>query len=430
MTVPDPYFPQHGDHRYGVAHYDLSLTCRLDGNRLDGRAQLQVVAHEPLTSLELDLGAFTVTGVSVDGRKARYRHRHHRLRVEMPVPVEAGGEARLSIGYRGSPKPMPGVLGDAGWEELDDGVIVAAQPYGAPSWFPCNDRPDDKATYAFAVSAPTGYTVVANGRLQETRRSANAVTWSYRQDEPMAPYLATVSIGRYAVQRLDATVPMTVLVPSDRHVELPASFRRQPEMLATFTDLFGPYPFSSYTVVVTADDLEIPLESQSVSTFGANYLVDEWSSERLVAHELAHQWYGNAVTAGGWDDIWLHEGFACYAEWLWSEASGRESAAEHARHHWDRLAALPQDLVLGDPGAADMFDDRVYKRGALLLHTLRRRVGEEAFRSVLRTWVERHRYGNAGTPELRALVAEIAADPAEDLFTDWLEKAALPALPA
>lgn len=430
MTVPDPYFPNHGDHRYGVQHYDLVLACRPDGNRVDGHALIDVRAHERLTELELDLGAFTVTRVSIEGRKVRYRHRQHRLRVELPEPVEPGTVLRIGVGYRGSPRPMPGILGDAGWEELDDGVIVAAQPYGAPSWFPCNDRPDDKATYRFSISAPTGYHVVANGVLQDTRRSASSVTWFYAQGEPMAPYLATVGIGRYAVQHLEAPVPMSVLLPSDRHVELPGSFRRQPEMLAAFADLFGPYPFSSYTVVVTADDLEIPLESQSVSVFGANYLTDDWGSERLVAHELAHQWFGNAVTAGGWDDIWLHEGFACYAEWLWSEARGRESTDEHARHHWDRLAALPQDLLLGDPGALNMFDDRVYKRGALLLHALRLTVGEEPFRAVLRGWVERHRFGNAGTAEFRALVTELAGTSLDELFSAWLEKPELPDLPA
>lgn len=430
MSVPDPYFPDHGDRRYGVRHYDLTLDCRVDGNRIDGRAVLTAIAHEPLETIELDLGPFAVTGVHLDGRKVRFRHRGHRLRIELNTPVDAGSELALVIGYRGSPRPMPGVLGEAGWEELADGVIVAAQPYGAPSWFPCNDRPDDKASYRFTVTAPTGYHVVANGTLAETRQRASAMTWVYEQAEPMAPYLASVNIGRYAVQRLDAAVPMTVLVPADRHVELPGSFARQPQMLAAFTDWFGPYPFGSYAVVVTADDLEIPLESQSFSVFGSNYLTDEWGSERLVAHELAHQWFGNAVTVGGWDDIWLHEGFACYAEWLWSECSGRDSADQHARAHWARLAGLPQDLVLGDPGRDDMFDDRVYKRGALLLHALRLRLGEEAFRSLLRTWVERHRYGTAGTPEFVALAEELAGAPLTELFTGWLEQPALPELPA
>jgi aminopeptidase N len=429
--VSDPYFPDHGDPRFSVLHYDLELEVRIEGNRLDGRATLTAVARENLTEIELDLGAFSVTTVTVDGRKpARFRHVGGRLRISLANGVKADHELTVSVGYRGTPKAMPGVLGDAGWEELADGVIVAAQPYGAPSWFPCNDRPDDKATYQITVSAPTGYHVVANGTLIESRRRASAVTWVYEQPEPMAPYLATVNIGRYAVQNLDALVPMAVVVPGDLHLELPSSFSRQPEMLAAFVELFGPYPFASYTVVVTADDLEIPLESQGVSVFGLNYLRDDWDAERLVAHELAHQWFGNTVTASGWNDIWLHEGFACYSEWLWSEHSGRDSADEQAVRYWARLDGLPQDLLLGDPGASDMFDDRVYKRGALLLHAVRRTVGDDAFFTVLRTWTERHRDSSVRTEDFVRLAEELSGSDLGDLFNAWLYAEALPVLPA
>ena len=111
-------------------------------------------------------------------------------------------------------------------------------------------------------------------------------------------------------------------------------------MIALFEGLFGPYPFDAYTVVVTDDDLEIPLEAQGLSVFGANHMDGRRGSERLVAHELAHQWFGNSLTVGLWRDIWLHEGFACYAEWLWSEASGGRTAA--------RAGARPR--TPGSPG--------------------------------------------------------------------------------
>ena len=117
------------------------------------------------------------------------------------------------------------------------------------------------------------------------------------------------------------------------------------------------------------------------------------ASERLIAHELAHQWFGNSVTARQWRDIWLHEGFACYAEWLWSEHSGGPGADELARHYHEQLREKPQDLLLADPGPRDMFDDRVYKRGALTLHALRGRLGDEKFFALLRDWTTRYRHG-------------------------------------
>lgn len=200
-------------------------------------------------------------------------------------------------------------------------------------------------------------------------------------------------------------------------------------MMACFTERFGPYPFACYTSVITDDDLEIPLESQSLSTFGRIFAAAEWDKERLVAHEMSHQWFGNAVTLASWKDTWLHEGFACYAEWLWSEASGRRTAAEWAAHHHAGLAQQPQDLLLADPGAEKMFDDRVYKRGALTVQALRVEVGEATFFDLLRRWVADNRGGNVTTELFEAHCAVACGRALTGLFDTWLRGLALPALP-
>ena len=182
-------------------------------------------------------------------------------------------------------------------------------------------------------------------------------------------------------------------------------------------------------MVVTDDDLEIPLESQGLSTFGRNYLTDDWEHVRLVAHELAHQWFGNTVTLRGWRDIWLNEGFACYAEWLWSEASGDLSSDERARHHHGILADLELDVVLSDPGPEQMFDDWVYKRGALTLHAVRLTVGDDAFFDLLRAWVAEHRGGSVSTADFTALAAVRTGADLDGLFEAWLNRRELPELP-
>jgi len=201
-------------------------------------------------------------------------------------------------------------------------------------------------------------------------------------------------------------------------------------MMDFFVSTFGPYPFGGYRVVVTDDELEIPLEAQGLAAFGSNFLTEDWDAVRLVAHELAHQWFGNSLTLGAWRDIWLHEGFACYSEWLWSEESGSDTAHDRAAAHWRRLKQLPKDLRLGDPGPDDMFDDRVYKRGALLLHALRLTVGDDDFFALLREWVARHAHSSVTTQMFRDLAEEVTGRDLTKLFTAWLDELALPELPS
>jgi aminopeptidase N len=431
VSEADPYLPGHGDPRYAVEHYDLDLRYKPLGNHLEGRAVLRVRALTELPELLVDLHGLTVTALQVAGAQvARWSHRGSRIRVRLRQPAPAGAQLLVTVAYRGSPRTMRGPDGAAGWEELTDGVLVAAQPHGAPTWFPCNDRMSDKARYRIAVATDPGYRVVANGEPAVERRVGRRVAWVHEQRHPMATYLATLQIGRYAVDRQVGDVPSWLVGPPARMPQLRETFVDQPRMLEVFAGFFGAYPFDRYTVVVADDPLDIPLESQTLSTFGLNHLSRSWEAQRLIAHELSHQWFGNAVTAGSLADIWLHEGFACYAEWLWSEASGRSTADEEARRHHAALARLSQDLVLTDPGPRRTFDDRVYKRGALTLHALRLALGDEPFFGLLRSWVAAHRYGVVTTVGFEEAVHALGGDDHADLLRAWLHEARLPDLPA
>jgi len=428
----DDYVPGHGDLSYDVGHYDLDLSYHPETNHLEGVATLTVTAREPVDELVLDLHALSVDKVSVGGARVRHSHKRDRLRLRLEETLADGESLDVRVTYSGTPRPVRvGDLGSTGWEELSDGVIVAGQPHGAPSWFPCNDRASSKASYRVAVTAPSAYRVVGNGTLVERQQRSSTTRWVHEQQQPMAPYLATVQIGRYDWLATDERpVPVAAAVPEKLTKRYDLAFGRQGEMLAYFGRVFGDYPFDRYTVVVTEDDLEIPLESQGLSTFGANHLDDDWDCVRLVAHELSHQWFGNSLTVGAWRDIWLHEGFACYAEWLWSEESGHASTQEQAEHHWGKLADQDQDLVLADPGPELMFDDRVYKRGALLLHALRLTIGEDAFFPMLRAWAGDHAYGTVSTEMFIGCAATHTDVDLGPLFTSWLREETLPELPS
>ncbi|MEW1955418.1 M1 family metallopeptidase [Terrabacter sp. NPDC080008] len=429
--VLDPYTPERGDSRYRVEHYDLDLDYRVSSNRLGGRATLTVRALVRTDILRLDLVGLRVGKVAVDGSPAKWRHRGDALTVRLPRPLEVDETAEVVVAYAGTPGPTRTRWGTLGWEELAEGALVASQPTGAPTWFPCNDHPSCKSTYRLTVECDSPFAVTATGVLTDLRVRGSRTCRVFEQRHPMATYLAAVHVGRYSDHVLaERPVPVHLLVADQHAADAAHELARLPAMVAVLSERFGPYPFPDYTVVVTPDDLDIPLEAQGMATFGANWLKGDRRHERLVAHELAHQWFGNSLTLGTWSDIWLHEGFACYAEWLWAEVADGVPAAVSAREHHVRLARLPQDLVLTDPGPLDMFDDRIYKRGALTLHALRGLVGDTAFFDLLRTWTSEHADGTVCTADFVEHAAGYAADPADvrRLLGAWLEHPALPDL--
>ncbi|MDP9937174.1 aminopeptidase N [Paenarthrobacter nicotinovorans] len=433
IPSPDPYTLDHGNTSYRVDRYELDLDVRLGSNKLIGRAVLHCTALEATTQVVLDLVGLRASKIQLDGRKLqKFSHRAEHLVLTPASPIKPGRQFTLEIRYEGNPQPRRGLWGDVGWEELNDGVLVAGQPNGAASWFPCNDHPRYKSTFLISVTTDDNYRPVCNGKLVSHSRKSSRETWVYEQVEPMATYLATVQIGRYIKVPLRAEgthhrVPQFVAVTAEMAGDALEGLRRQPDMMKTFEDCFGPYPFTDYTSVVTEDELEIPLEAQTVSIFGRNHMKEAWESQRLIAHELSHQWFGNSLTVSNWKDIWLHEGFACYAEWLWSEESGTMTVAARATAAWKKLDAGPQDLLVGDPGPELMFDDRVYKRGALAVHALRVAAGDEAFFAFLQHWTAGNRHGSVSTESfITAADAFMPGFDTASILRPWLYEAALP----
>jgi aminopeptidase N len=427
-VVVDEYLPKNGNPGYRVSRYELDLEYKVSINRLYGSATITAVTLSELQEFTLDLSpALTVSKVSVNGKRAaQFSCRGGKLLIRLASKLSAGAALSIVVGYGGAPTPLRSLWGDVGFEELADGVLVAGQPNGAASWFPCNDRPSAKASFHIRISTESRYRVVANGKLVSRRARSSQTVWTYEQPEPTSTYLITLQIGVYEMAQLATTpVPIQAALPARLRSDFERSFARQPEMMELFIELFGPYPLeNAYTVVVTDDVLEIPLEAQGISIFGANHC--DGASERLIAHELAHQWFGNSVTAFQWRDIWLHEGFACYAEWLWSEGSGGPSADALARQHHARLRHQAQDLLLTDPGPRRMFDDRVYKRGALTLHALRGRLGDEKFFALLKDWTVRYRHGTAVTEDFTDLAASYCDEPLGPLWDAWLYSTDVP----
>lgn len=246
----------------------------------------------------------------------------------------------------------------------------------------------------------------------------------------MASYLSTLVIGDYrVVTGTHAGRPMVTAVAAS----LPAnggaasSLARTGAIVDFLASRFGPYPFDSYGGIVVADDrIGYALETQSRPVYGPAFFADDQPNPSVVAHELAHQWFGDSVSLTWWSDIWLNEGFASYAEWLWEEHDGGRTAQ---RNFELQYAATDWSQPSVEPGRESMFGTAVYKRGALAVHALRRTVGDDTFFRLLRTWTSERAAGNATTSDLVALAERVAGRQLRPLFDAWLVGGSAPTLP-
>jgi aminopeptidase N len=424
----DPLYPQAGNGGIDVRDYSLSLAYDPPTRRLAGTASLRIRATQDLGRFNLDLRGFELGPVRVDGARARVEREGQELTVIPKRTLRAGRRFKVTIPYAGVPETVIDPDGSSeGWVYTADGAVVVGEPQGSPGWYPANDHPSDKATYTVRMLVPEGLTAVGNGVLEAhwTARGRTSFTW--RQRQRMAPYLATITIGRFDVThgRTPSGIPIYNAVdPTQAEAAAPV-LAKTSEVVSFLEELFGPYPFDTVGAIVDdAPDLGYALETQTKPVY------DRAPDETTLVHELAHQWYGDAVTLSSWPDIWLNEGVAQWIEWLWAERHGGPSTADA----FAALAAQPASLdelwnpPPGDPGdPALLFAGSTYLRGAMTLEALRQRIGAESFLVMMRRWYQEHRYGNVTTAQLVALAESVSGQDLSGFFEEWLYRPGKPA---
>ncbi|MEX1248919.1 MAG: M1 family metallopeptidase [Anaerolineales bacterium] len=431
--IGDPYFESLGNGGYEVQHYHLILDVDVELNEIAAVAAIDAVATQPLSSLNLEFIGLDIEGITVDGDEALFQRQRGELTIFLPEPAATGDALQITIRYHGT--PGEGVSGampqySEGWIYYGDGIMVAGEPTGASTWYPVNEHPADKATYSFAITVEDPYMAAANGILTEVADIGGRSTYHWEMDDPIAPYLVTVGIADFDVEEYigPSGVPIRNYFGAGVTQAVRDDFALQGDMIAYFEDIFGPFPFDAYGVVVHDLELGFALETATMAVFG-----DAFTAEFVVAHELAHMWFGDAVGLKSWQDIWLNEGFASYAEELWNEhAYGREVMDEKIRGYYEYGAQFGQffgDAPIGDPGPDNLFSKVVYVRGALTLHALRLEVGEVAFFDILQTYYGRYNGGNASTADFIAVAEEVSGQDLDAFFDGWLYQTELPDIP-
>jgi aminopeptidase N len=425
--VGDPYFPLDGNGGYDVQDYRLDVAYDPATDVLTGTATLTARATQDLSAFNLDLRGLEVRSVTVDGTAAGTARAGDELTVTPAAPLALDAEFTTVVAYDGVPQTLDDLFGESGFFHTDDGALAVGQPDVAATWYPVNDHPSDPATYTVAVTVPEGLSAISNGVLEQQ----SGTTWTWRSAQPMASYLLGLAVGDFDVRAYEAggLRYWDAFDPDVAGLDVAtAALDRQPEVIEFLAGAFGPYPFTEAGGIVDdVPQMGFALENQTRPIYSPAFFTDSVSGELVVVHELAHQWFGDSLHLQRWQDIWLNEGFATYAEWLWDEREGRGDTDLRFARETSRPAGDPFWTVrIGDPGPDALFDAAVYVRGAMTVHALRTAIGDEAFARLLRAWTEPAGRG-VTTDEFVALAEEVSGQELDALFTTWLDTPAKPA---
>jgi aminopeptidase N len=429
--VGDPYFPLEGNGGYDVRHYDLSFSYDPATDRLDGTMVVRARATQDLSRFDLDLQQLDVGAVRVNDNPVAFTRDGQELQVTPDNRLRSGSTFNVAVDYGGVPQTVVGspiVFGSPyGFLHTDDGAFMGDEPNVASTWMPLSDHPSDKASWTIRATVPDGKGVVANGRLvsQVTANGKSTFTWD--EPEQMATYLVTACIGNWVIKTgttpggIPETVAVDPTIIASRPDAVDFFYNTTAEATDLWSETFGPYPFDSTGAIAdnatyNGQPLGFSLETQTRPVYSAV------RSTSTIAHELAHMWFGDSVSVANWQHIWLNEGFASYAQYLWTEHLNGTSPHDQFVAEFNSIPASSSfwSSAIADPQRDTMFQRAVYRRGAMTLQALRDKIGDDAFFRVLRTWTAEHFQGNATTAQFIALSERISGQDLGNFFQVWL----------
>jgi aminopeptidase N len=419
-----------------IEHIALRLSIDLEARGVAGEVRLsfRVIAPET-TWVELDAVELKILGVSLGGQPVEFRHDGRKLRVKLPSAQPAGAKHHLDIEYRGAPRRgLYFVAPDEGYPQKGVQVWSQGQDEDSRYWFPCFDAPHEKATSEVEVTIPAHLFAISNGSLLSDRVDGERRTLHWRLESPHSCYLITLAVGDFtAIERRWRDLPVVYYVERGKEAAAERTLARTPQMLELFSQRFGvDYPYERYAQVFVSDFIFGGMENTSATTLTDTVLIDERASldydiDSLVAHELAHQWFGDLVTCRDWGEGWLNEGFATYSEYLWREHYEGRDAADLELEDWS-------DAYFGEDAGRyrrtiaikhydepiDIFDHHLYDKGGRVLHMLRNALGDDAFFASARHYLTKHRHGSVESRDLARAVEEATGRVMDWFFSQWV----------
>jgi aminopeptidase N len=432
----DPLFPLDGNGGYQVDHYNLRLSYDPPRDELWGTTTILARTTQDLTQFNLDF-LLHPSSVLVNNRPAVFTNEDNGELVVRPASlVPANTRLLVVVTYRDNPDKYTRDGIDQ-WQPSPTGAVMVGEPHIATWWFPSNDHPSDKATFDISMAVPGGMEFISGGRFLSAQPLANGWTrWNWRSTIRQTTYLAAGVVGDYDVFFQTAPNGQQFITAYEKGLTYreaaEASFERTPEAVDYLEARFGPYPAEAQGGVAYVDS---PGREIGLEVPGRPFLIERLFADgarmEVVVHELAHQWFGNSVSVKQWRDVWLNEGFASYAHFMWSEDTGEPTVAEVTEAAYDRF---PPDHVtwtfsvddpppLGVPPVSTV----VSFRGAMVLQNLRVTVGDEVFFTILRSWLETMKDSNADTEDFVAHAERVAGRSLDPVFDTWLYGTGKPA---
>jgi aminopeptidase N len=434
------------DRPFEVVQLAIDVTLDVPARAVVGAATIEVRRIDAsATELTLDAVGFELREVTVDGKATSYRYDGRQLRIDVPT---GRATARVGVSYRAVPRRGLYFLApDEQVPSRPNQVWSQCQEEDARHWFPCHDSPHVKMPTELTARVPEGWYALSNGALvASSKPKGGPAVFHWKMGEPHPSYLVTLAAGEFAeitdsVKLGDRQVPLSYLVPRGREEDAKRTFARTPDMVRHFSEITGvPYPWNKYAQIVVADFIFGGMENTTATTMYEHILLDERaaldvSSDDLIAHELAHQWFGDYVTCRAWYEGWLNEGFATFFEHVWREKhKGRDEyelglkvdleaylGEAHGRY---RRAVVTQDY----DAPLDLFDRHLYEKGGLVLHSLRIELGDAVFWKGIHAYLAAHARGIVETRDLQRAMEEVSGRSLGRFFEQGILKPGHPEL--